>query len=152
MTISLRTFILIDSLQPQLASYLGTSSQGFLPVPGDACLWIEVAPGMAVHRLSDIALKRTNVHMGEQVVERDASKQREPPPAAVDSQATARNAAPAATAAEGEEEQQSEAEAEVGVPEAVDSASQAAAVVSDSSGVRKGGYGWKAETLPRWSR
>jgi ethanolamine utilization microcompartment shell protein EutL len=70
MKISLRTFVLIDSLQPQLASYLGTSSQGFLPVPGDACLWIEVAPGMAVHRLSDIALKRTNVHMGEQVVER----------------------------------------------------------------------------------
>lgn len=70
MDISLRTFVFIDSLQPQLASYLATSSQGFLPVPGDACLWIEVAPGMAVHRLSDIALKATNVHLGEQVVER----------------------------------------------------------------------------------
>ncbi len=70
MDISLRTFVYIDSLQPQLASYLATSSQGFLPVPGDACLWIEVAPGMAVHRLSDIALKETNVHLGEQVVER----------------------------------------------------------------------------------
>jgi ethanolamine utilization microcompartment shell protein EutS len=70
MRISLRTFVFIDSLQPQLASYLATSSQGFLPVPGDACLWIEVAPGMAVHRLSDIALKETNVHLGEQVVER----------------------------------------------------------------------------------
>lgn len=67
---SLRTFVHIDSLQPQLASYLATSSQGFLPIPGDACMWIEVAPGMAVHRLSDIALKRTNVRMGEQVVER----------------------------------------------------------------------------------
>ncbi len=70
MDISLRTFVFIDSLQPQLASYLGTSSQGFLPIPGDACMWIEVAPGMAVHRLSDIALKKTNVRMGEQVVER----------------------------------------------------------------------------------
>jgi ethanolamine utilization microcompartment shell protein EutL len=70
MNISLRTFVLIDSLQPQLASYLATSSQGFLPIPGDACAWIEVSPGMAVHRLSDIALKRTNVRMGEQVVER----------------------------------------------------------------------------------
>jgi ethanolamine utilization microcompartment shell protein EutS len=70
MDITLRTFVYIDSLQPQLASYLATSSQGFLPVPGDACLWIEVAPGMAVHRLSDIALKETNVHLGEQVVER----------------------------------------------------------------------------------
>jgi len=70
MDITLRTFVFIDSLQPQLASYLATSSQGFLPVPGDACVWIEVAPGMAVHRLSDIALKETNVHLGEQVVER----------------------------------------------------------------------------------
>lgn len=70
MHISLRTFVFIDALQPQLASYLATSSQGFLPTPGDACLWIEVAPGMAVHRLSDIALKETSVRMGEQVVER----------------------------------------------------------------------------------
>lgn len=70
MKIHLRTFVFIDALQPQLASYLATSSQGFLPIPGDACMWIEVAPGMAVHRLSDIALKRTNVRMGEQVVER----------------------------------------------------------------------------------
>jgi ethanolamine utilization microcompartment shell protein EutS len=70
MQITLRTFVFIDSLQPQLASYLATSSQGFLPIPGDACMWVEVAPGMAVHRLSDIALKQTNVRMGEQVVER----------------------------------------------------------------------------------
>ncbi|HRQ05236.1 hypothetical protein [Nitrosomonas halophila] len=70
MHITLRTFVFIDSLQPQLASYLATSSQGFLPIPGDACMWIEVAPGMAVHRLSDIALKESNVRMGEQVVER----------------------------------------------------------------------------------
>ncbi len=70
MKVTLRTFVFIDALQPQLASYLATSSQGFLPIPGDACMWIEVAPGMAVHHLSDIALKETNVRMGEQVVER----------------------------------------------------------------------------------
>lgn len=70
MSISLRTYVYIDSLQPQLAAYLGTASQGFLPVPGDACLWIEVAPGMAVHRLSDVALKATRVHLGQLVVER----------------------------------------------------------------------------------
>ncbi|MGB3918349.1 BMC domain-containing protein [Thiothrix litoralis] len=68
--VSLRVYSFIDSLQPQLASYLATSSQGFLPIPGDACLWIEVAPGMSVHRLSDIALKATNVRLGQQVVER----------------------------------------------------------------------------------
>lgn len=68
--IKLRTYININSLQPQIASYMGTASQGFLPVPGDACLWLEVAPGMAVHRLTDIALKASNVHLGQQLVER----------------------------------------------------------------------------------
>jgi len=69
--ISLRTYVYIDSLQPQLAAYIATSSQGFLPVPGDACLWIEVSPGMAVHRLTDTALKSTRVHLAQQVVERN---------------------------------------------------------------------------------
>ena len=68
--VNLRVYSFIDSLQPQLASYLATSSQGFLPIPGDACLWIEVAPSMSVHRLSDIALKAANVRLGQQVVER----------------------------------------------------------------------------------
>ncbi len=68
--ISLRTYIFIDSLQPQLAEYLGTTSQGFLPIPGDASLWIETAPGMAIHRLTDAALKATKVRLGQQVVER----------------------------------------------------------------------------------
>ena len=68
--IKLRTYVFIDSLQPQLAVYMGTVSQGFLPVPGDACLWIEVEPGMALHRLTDVALKATRVHLGAQVVER----------------------------------------------------------------------------------
>ncbi|VAW47237.1 CsoS1D [hydrothermal vent metagenome] len=68
--IELRTYVFLDSLQPQLASYMGTVSMGFLPIPGDSCLWMEVAPGMAVHHLSDIALKASNVHLGQQVVER----------------------------------------------------------------------------------
>lgn len=68
--IKLRTYVFIDSLQPQLAGYLGTTSQGFLPIPGDASLWIETAPGMAIHRLTDAALKATGVRLGQQVVER----------------------------------------------------------------------------------
>ena len=68
--IKLRTYVFIDSLQPQLAEYLGSTSQGFLPIPGDACLWMEIAPGMAIHRLTDIALKATDVRLGQQVVER----------------------------------------------------------------------------------
>tara|TARA_Y100001935_G_scaffold244940_1_gene237960 strand:- start:14812 stop:15426 length:615 start_codon:yes stop_codon:yes gene_type:complete len=69
--ISLRTYTFIDALQPQLAAYIATASQGFLPIPGDACLWIEVSPGMAVHRLTDTALKATQVHLAQQVVERE---------------------------------------------------------------------------------
>ncbi len=68
--IELRTYVYIDSLQPQLAEYMATVSQGFLPVPGDACLWVEVSPGMAIHRLTDIALKSTRVNLAQQVVER----------------------------------------------------------------------------------
>jgi len=68
--IELRTYVFLDSLQPQLASYMATASMGFLPVPGDSCLWVEVAPGMAVHRLSDIALKASNVRLTQQIVER----------------------------------------------------------------------------------
>ena len=33
-SIELRTYVFIDSLQPQLAAYMGTVSQGFLPIPG----------------------------------------------------------------------------------------------------------------------
>ena len=68
--IELRTHVFIDSLQPQLAAYMGTVSQGFLPIPGDACLWLEVSPGMAVHRVTDIALKASTVRLGQMVVER----------------------------------------------------------------------------------
>jgi len=68
--IELRTYVFLDSLQPQLASYMGTASMGFLPVPGDSCLWVEVKPGMAVHRLSDVALKASNVRLTQQIVER----------------------------------------------------------------------------------
>ena len=60
----------IDSLQPQLAELMASVSQGFPPVPGDSCLWVEVAPGMAVHRVTDIALKATRVKLTQQVVER----------------------------------------------------------------------------------
>ena len=32
--IELRTYVFLDSLQPQLAAYMGTASSGFLPIPG----------------------------------------------------------------------------------------------------------------------
>ena len=69
--IELRTYVFLDSLQPQLAAYMGTVSRGFLPIPGDACLWMEVSPGMAIHRVTDIALKASNVRLGQMIVERE---------------------------------------------------------------------------------
>ena len=70
MALQLRTYIFLDSLQPQLASYIATTSRGYLPVPGEASLWIEVAPGMVINRVTDVAQKSTAVKPGVQVVER----------------------------------------------------------------------------------
>ena len=45
----LRCYIFLDSLQPQFASFLGTVAQGFLPTPGQASLFVEIAPGHGHH-------------------------------------------------------------------------------------------------------
>jgi ethanolamine utilization microcompartment shell protein EutL len=66
----LRCYVFLDSLQPQFASFLGTVAQGFLPVPGQASLFVEVAPGMDIMRVTDVALKATNVRPGMLIIER----------------------------------------------------------------------------------
>ncbi len=66
----LRCYVFIDKLQPQYASFLGTVSQGFLPVPGQASLFVEVAPGMDIMRVTDVALKATDVKPGMMIIER----------------------------------------------------------------------------------
>ncbi|NWF99437.1 MAG: hypothetical protein HXY19_00610 [Thermoanaerobaculaceae bacterium] len=66
----LRCYIFLDSLQPKYASFLGTVAQGFLPVPGQAALFVEVAPGMDIMRVTDVALKATNVRPGMMIIER----------------------------------------------------------------------------------
>ncbi|MCF7849836.1 MAG: hypothetical protein K9M45_13375 [Kiritimatiellales bacterium] len=68
--VDLRTYVFLDSLQPQMASYLSTVSKGFLPVTDQACCIVEIAPGIEINRLTDVALKATNVMPGLQVVER----------------------------------------------------------------------------------
>ncbi len=70
MAITLRCFTFVDSLQPQLASFMGKTSRGFLPVPGQASLFVEIAPGIAINRITDVALKATKVVPAVQVVER----------------------------------------------------------------------------------
>jgi hypothetical protein len=66
----LRTFTYIDVLQPQLASFLQTVAAGFMPLEGQAALFIEIAPGIAINTVTDAALKQTRVVPGMQIVER----------------------------------------------------------------------------------
>jgi hypothetical protein len=68
--IDLRTLIHIDSLQPQTAAMIGTGSRGFMPLEGQACLVVEVAPGISINIVTDIVLKQTDVVPGAQIVER----------------------------------------------------------------------------------
>jgi hypothetical protein len=68
--IELRALFYVDSLQPQYAAFLGTVAQGFLPLRGDAMLWVEIAPGIEINRLTDVALKSNRVRPGMQIVER----------------------------------------------------------------------------------
>lgn len=70
MGIDLRSYVYIDRLQRQHAAYLGTEAQGFLPLPGDASLWIEVSPGIEINQMMDIALKSAQVRPGVQIIER----------------------------------------------------------------------------------
>lgn len=70
MGIELRSYVFLDNLQPQHAAYIGTVALGFLPLPGDTSLWIEISPGIEINRITDVALKATAVRPGVQVVER----------------------------------------------------------------------------------
>ena len=70
MSIELRTYSFIDSLQPQVASFISTVARGFLPLEHQASLFIEVAPGMSIEQVTDVVLKNTDAIPGMQVVER----------------------------------------------------------------------------------
>ncbi len=68
--VDLRAYVFLDKIQPQYAAFLGTIAQGFLPVAGMSSLYIEISPGIEINRVTDIALKSTNVTPGMQIVER----------------------------------------------------------------------------------
>jgi ethanolamine utilization microcompartment shell protein EutS len=68
--VDLRTYAFLDSLQPQFASFIATVAGGFLPVAGEAALFVEISPGMEINRIMDIALKATDVRPGMMIVER----------------------------------------------------------------------------------
>lgn len=66
----LRSFIFIDQLQPQTLAYIATWMRGTLPRRNMAAQIIEVAPGLDIEALTDIALKGANIKVGLLVVER----------------------------------------------------------------------------------
>ena len=66
----LRSYIFLDRMQPQLMSLIGATCKGFLPRAIEASLTVEVAPGMDIEWLTDVALKHDNVKPGVLVVER----------------------------------------------------------------------------------
>lgn len=66
----LRTYCFLDILQPQFAAFVASTGRGFLPVERQAALYVEVAPGIEINRLTDVALKKTGVQPAVQVVER----------------------------------------------------------------------------------
>jgi hypothetical protein len=70
LSITLRSYAFLDALQPQLAAFTGTTAKGFLPLAGQASLWVETAPGMIINRVTDVALKATAAVPAVQVVER----------------------------------------------------------------------------------
>lgn len=68
--VELRAYVFLDTLQPQHAAFMGTVSQGFMPRVGQAALFVEIVPGIEINRITDIALKNTNVRPGMQIIER----------------------------------------------------------------------------------
>ena len=60
----LRTYVLIDNMQPQYAAFTGKRTLGMIPVEGDAQIYMEIAPAAEVYKVMDIALKTTGVQPG----------------------------------------------------------------------------------------
>ncbi len=69
--IKLRTYVVIDNMQPQYAAVTGMVVKGDLCMAGMAQLYIELEPGSGVYKLMDTALKQTNAKPGFQIVERE---------------------------------------------------------------------------------
>ena len=68
--VDLRAYVFLESLQPQYAAFLGTVAQCYLPIAGQAALFVEISPGIEINRITDIALKSTRVTPGMQIIER----------------------------------------------------------------------------------
>jgi ethanolamine utilization microcompartment shell protein EutS len=67
---TIRSYIFIDQLQPKTMCYLGTFIRGCLPRSNMAALVVEVAPGLEIETVADVAVKTVDVKPGLLVVER----------------------------------------------------------------------------------
>ena len=73
MAIELRVYLPLPDLGRQFAAYLGSPlrARGYPPAEGDHALIVEVAPGLAIERIIDLALKQVpDVEPGIHFVER----------------------------------------------------------------------------------
>ena len=71
--VELRVYLPLPDLGRQFAAYLGTPlrARGYPPIEGDHALIVEVAPGLAIERIIDLALKEVpDVEPGIHFVER----------------------------------------------------------------------------------
>ncbi len=60
----LRTYVMVDRMQPQYAAFTGKRTLGMIPVVGDAQIFIEMSPAAEVYKVMDVALKTTEVQPG----------------------------------------------------------------------------------------
>jgi ethanolamine utilization microcompartment shell protein EutL len=60
----LRTYVMVDRMQPQYAAFTGKRTLGMIPIEGDAQIYMEISPAAEVYKVMDIALKTTNVQPG----------------------------------------------------------------------------------------
>lgn len=73
MQIELRVYLNLDRLERQFAAYLSspTGGRGYVPLEGMSSLILEIAPGLAIERVTDTALKAApELEPGLLVVER----------------------------------------------------------------------------------
>ncbi|MFH2113916.1 MAG: hypothetical protein ABIJ86_05340 [Spirochaetota bacterium] len=70
--VELLTYVYLDRLQPQFTAFVSTVAKGYLPLSGQASMWVEIRPGMDINRLTDVALKSNHVQPGIMFVERSA--------------------------------------------------------------------------------
>lgn len=68
--IRLRSYAFLDRMQPQFAAFVASNVRGYLPVTGQAALYVEVEPAMSLLGLTDVALKNTRVRPSLQIIER----------------------------------------------------------------------------------